>query len=49
MKGTAMPRENSRLGMWIGWLTFLLLFGLLVAGGIIGITKLIKYVVGWMG
>ncbi len=44
-----MHSEKSRLGSWIGWLTFLLLFGLMAVGGIIGITKLIKYFLGWVG
>jgi hypothetical protein len=44
-----MQREKWPLGLWIGWLTFLLLFGLMAVGGIIGITKLIKYFLGWVG
>jgi hypothetical protein len=44
-----MSRDKSRLGFWISLLTFLLLFGLMAVGGIIGIIMLIKYFLGWIG
>jgi len=42
-------QNKGRLGTFVAWGTFLVLFGLLAVGAIIGITRLFKYLWHFIG